>query len=295
MSKLKENIKGWLQLVRFPNLFTIPGDIFVGYALSGLLTHYRPPFHILFALLSISISLYSAGLILNDLADEKEDRRLNRKRPLTTGSVNKKSAWLVALTLIIAPIIGSYFLYPNTFRVTSCLAVSIIAYNFIPRKIVLLSGGIMGSCRALNIILASTVFPKAFNSPTLIAAAVSFLYIISICLMAYKEAEEPPKGITKWSAFLFAICGTVYMFVHQRGYIPYVFLLWVVQIFTITQKITPDLKPSETGRCIGLLIRQLITLQCCFLIAADAPPAMLAITFSCYFMNLFFSRKFYAS
>ncbi len=69
-----EILHSWLELVRLPNLFTVPGDILVGAFLAGIA---KNELSVIFPVIIISLSLYISGLILNDYADyeiDKEER-----------------------------------------------------------------------------------------------------------------------------------------------------------------------------------------------------------------------------
>ena len=68
----KQALKNWLQLLRAPNLFTVPGDPLAGFLLAsgGEFVAYAA-----FLAMGASICFYCGGLLLNDLADLEEDRR----------------------------------------------------------------------------------------------------------------------------------------------------------------------------------------------------------------------------
>ncbi|MEI6872694.1 MAG: UbiA family prenyltransferase, partial [Verrucomicrobiota bacterium] len=73
----------WLQLLRAPNLFTVPGDPIAGYLIanSGF-------FDISIVLVGMaSLAFYGAGLLLNDLVDLREDSAERPDRPLPAGRV----------------------------------------------------------------------------------------------------------------------------------------------------------------------------------------------------------------
>jgi len=106
--KNKNAFKAWLALLRLPNLFTIPGDVAVGYLIaetmlgkSELVLGYSvtsgmvASFAYIHALVSI-ISLYCFGLVSNDIADFREDSVDRPDRPLPSGAISVKSAKLAA-------------------------------------------------------------------------------------------------------------------------------------------------------------------------------------------------------
>ena len=88
-------IRSWLQLIRLPNAFTVPGDVVAGWYLAGAAG--RPG---LFLLLGSSLSMYWAGLILNDCFDLEKDREERPDRPLPSGRISLAVAWTAGLSLL---------------------------------------------------------------------------------------------------------------------------------------------------------------------------------------------------
>ena len=72
----------WLRLLRFPNLFTVPGDPLAGFFLAGAAA---PPGNALLAV-GAALCFYVCGLVLNDLVDVGEDARERPGRPLPAGT-----------------------------------------------------------------------------------------------------------------------------------------------------------------------------------------------------------------
>src|SRR5512143_1178807 len=83
------SLRGWLELVRPPNLFTVPGDVLAGAALAGIAM--RTMLTLASAVL-ISLLLYAAGLILNDYMDRRTDARERPERPIPSGRVSAAHA-----------------------------------------------------------------------------------------------------------------------------------------------------------------------------------------------------------
>ena len=79
-TKDKGGWRAWIRLLRAPNLFTVPGDVLAGCAVAAV-DHAIEPAR-LFAALVASLCLYASGLIMNDLVDEKTDRRERPSRPI---------------------------------------------------------------------------------------------------------------------------------------------------------------------------------------------------------------------
>src|SRR5438105_13125640 len=125
-------LRAWLQLFRVPNLFTVPGDPLAGFLLAW--DEKRPPFFLLSAVLA-SLCFYSAGLLLNDLADIAEDRIERPMRPLPSGAVKTGTVWIVAILLLSAALAIS--VSGGALAVTSgcAIVIALSAYNFGLKKI----------------------------------------------------------------------------------------------------------------------------------------------------------------
>src|SRR6266567_8976267 len=90
--------RAWLQLLRAPNLFTVPGDPLAGFLLA---TAGRPDIRLVFAI-TASLCFYCHGLLLNDLADLAEDRRDRPNRPLPSGAASPGAVRMVCAVLALA-------------------------------------------------------------------------------------------------------------------------------------------------------------------------------------------------
>jgi len=181
-------MKSWLQLFRAPNLFTVPGDPLAGFLLaSGAAVEFRPE---LFLVIVASMSLYSFGLVLNDLVDLREDRRERPSRPLPSGKVMPGAAWIVAILLValglgLCALAGMMTLYSG-----SALALAIVAYNCGLKKIPAVGAVVMGSCRGLSVMLGATLLPS-FSMLALAAALVIASYITAVTTLARIETSHP--------------------------------------------------------------------------------------------------------
>ena len=92
--------RDYLLLIRAPNLFTVPSNIFVGY-FAVIPTTAADSGQLLSLILS-SIFLYVSGIILNDYFDLDIDRKERPNRPLASGRITKRNAMILAVVSIIA-------------------------------------------------------------------------------------------------------------------------------------------------------------------------------------------------
>ncbi|PJM97659.1 SCO3242 family prenyltransferase [Streptomyces sp. CB01373] len=81
----------WVELLRLPALFTVPGDALAGAAAAG-----RAPGARTLLAVGSSLCLYQAGMALNDWADRAEDAAERPHRPLPSGRIAPGAALVAA-------------------------------------------------------------------------------------------------------------------------------------------------------------------------------------------------------
>lgn len=197
-------LRTWLQLLRAPNLFTVPGDPVAGYLLASF-GALEP--ELLWAVLA-SVCFYCAGLLLNDLADLAEDRAERPGRPLPSGAAGA-GAVRAAMLLFFATALGLCArLGPWAFGVGAALTAAIAAYNLRSKRIAVLGPLNMGLCRGLSLLLGSVAVPHGdLTLPLLLhgrlnhlgaAFATVTLFIAAITQLARHETREETPGLAKW-------------------------------------------------------------------------------------------------
>ena len=190
--KDSSRIRPWLQLVRFPAVFTAMSDIFLGF----LLTHssWEPVDHFFFLLFSSS-SLYFSGMLFNDLFDREVDAQERPFRPIPSGRVSLKAARFTGIVLVLLGI-GFALLndlaqgnqrFSSTF-IAILLTGAIFAYNGGLKKTVL--GPVaMGSCRFLNVMLGASAATVVWSPPQTYLATCLGIYIAGLTWFARNEAK----------------------------------------------------------------------------------------------------------
>ena len=146
-------LTSWLTLLRIPNLFTVPGDPLAGIMLSMAESGGNfPVFAVLMAILT-SLCLYSAGLILNDVADYSIDSVERPQRPLPSGKIGIKAAIFAAVLLAVLGVCCGALVSLKGTAVSSVLFLLILLYNFVTEKIPLAGYVNMSLCRAVGVIM----------------------------------------------------------------------------------------------------------------------------------------------
>lgn len=207
-------MKSWLQLLRVPNLFTVPGDPVAGWLLaSGAGLTFRPAF---FLVIAASLSLYSFGLVLNDLMDLRVDRVERPARPLPAREICLFAAWTVAILLVALGIVLCARASRATLYCGIALTAAIISYNCGIKRIAVAGAVNMGVCRGLNMLLGAA-FAGAFPIPVIAAVCFVTVYITGITSLARAETANPAipplvgkliRGLIPIQAIFCVISGT---------------------------------------------------------------------------------------
>jgi 4-hydroxybenzoate polyprenyltransferase len=180
-----------LQLLRPPNLFTVPGDPLCGFLLASR-GHWSWR---IVPCIVVSLASYCAGLVINDLADYSEDLRDRPGRPLPSGAVSRRAAVALALSLIAVAIATGAFVSPPVLVLTFLLIGEILWYNLLAKKSAFFAPIAMGLCRGLSVMLGAAAIvplqPLAFSLQPFLPSAVITLYIAGVTLLARNETRNP--------------------------------------------------------------------------------------------------------
>lgn len=142
-------LKAWLELARISNLPTIWTNVLAAWVVAYGGFQYAQ----LAALMVGGSLVYTAGMILNDAADVGFDRTYRPERPIPSGRVSAKTAWMVGMALLLG---GAVVLLmggrANVWLVAALIA-AIVAYDLYHKP---WAGSvvIMGACRTLLYLVA---------------------------------------------------------------------------------------------------------------------------------------------
>ncbi len=183
----------WLQLARVTNLPTAWADVLAGFLLLG-----RPESPVqwgaLLLLLGASSSLYTAGMILNDVADVEEDAKQRPRRPLPAGRIPLATAraagWFLlvlgpALAFLAGALQGG--LAPG--GVALGLAALVAGYDYGLKRL-WLGPAVLAACRGLNLLLGASAWSLGEIAPLWVAGALA-LYVLGLSWFARYEDRDP--------------------------------------------------------------------------------------------------------
>ena len=189
-------IRAYLQLVRFPAVFSAMADVLVGFLLirSSLLVDGCPLPVLL--LVAASSCLYLAGMAFNDVFDREVDARERPNRPIPSGRVPLRNAVGLGIALIAGGLAAAGFAGLHSLLVAGALLAAIFAYDGILKNSAV--GPVaMGLCRTLNVLLgASAAADVSFlwSHPALTLAGCYGVYIAGLTWFAKHEAGRSPRG-----------------------------------------------------------------------------------------------------
>jgi 4-hydroxybenzoate polyprenyltransferase len=184
--------RGWLVLSRLSNLPTVATNVIAAAAVSGVVAG----FWTMVALVVAMSLIYTAGMMLNDICDLSFDRAHRAGRPLVTGAVSLRAAW-VAVALLSASGIGIVGLVAVDGRavIWTLVLVAVVAYYDVTHKRDVLAPLAMGACRGLVYLATAAALAGSVIDPVWDATVLMTTYVAAITAAArYIPAVRPSMG-----------------------------------------------------------------------------------------------------
>lgn len=190
----------FLQLCRFPAVFTALADIFVGW----LLTHARLAPGLDFGLLLLaSAGLYLSGMVFNDVFDRVADASQRPGRPIPSGRVKLAHALLFGGLLMLAGVVAAAAVGLPSLVGALLIVAGIFVYDGMLKNTPL-GPMAMGACRFLNVMLGASAatfddagrptLAAVWNLPQMLVAAGLGLYIVGVTWFARREEAVSARG-----------------------------------------------------------------------------------------------------
>jgi 4-hydroxybenzoate polyprenyltransferase len=250
----KAKLLVYLQLMRFPNVFTAMADVLAGY-LIVLGTSIEWP-QLLGLLISTS-GIYAGGCVLNDLCDRKVDAVERPFRPIPSGKVSVAAASFLAFILYGIGLLGALSAGSLSFYIALVLVLLTILYDGLTKQTQIIGPLNMGACRACNLILGMSP-AISYASPVILFPLISLIYVFSITTLSKFEVEgKLGYGgwlvVGGWSVVVVTLLGLYLFHVLLLGSLIY---LGVFAVFTGPSLLRGVLKgtPSSVGVAVKTLI-----------------------------------------
>lgn len=252
----------------------------------------------LVALSAVSVLIYAAGLILNDVADVEQDRRERPTRPIPSGRVSRSVAVGVASALLGGGIATAFLLDAQCGKAALLLAVTVVFYDFVAKRNVVLAAFSMGACRGLSVVVGWAAAGAPGLSLVVGVAAVGVtVYIATVTWIAGRETLAGEVGPRRWFpvAVVFMVVVT---FVWVAPSVPTLMAGTVAVLYAagVGVRLGAAASPREVQACVGALIRGLVLLQVFFCMDAGKAGAYCALFLVLMLpVSSRLAKRFYAS
>ncbi len=303
----RSKLGAWLQLLRAPNLLTVPGDPLAGLCLASAagFSADRPYLRMALAA-AVSMLMYCAGLLFNDWFDLAEDLRDRPARPLPAGEVRPNSVAVAGSILLLGGLFVARVAGPATMYVALALAVMVLAYDGYLKRLRIVGPLAMGCCRGLSLLVGvAALGPKATKAlahPGLLAAAGGLtLYVAAVTAVAAGETRAGVGRIRRWlpaAAMLAWLAAMNAIFVQMLVLIPSAAagILALGVTLRCAEGLRRDPSPATVQQTVGELIRALLLVQAAAVaVFAGVGWALAAVLAVFWPVNYLLARRFYAS
>jgi len=193
VARHRPSLKAYLELMRFPNVFTSIADVTMGFLFVRPVSDWSDWLTLSTLMLTSSL-FYASGMVLNDLFDVEVDLRERPERPLPSRKISLHVArWLgwtllvvaVLLTFLVGLMVGE--VWPGT--VGLMLASCIVLYNAFLKQTTI--GPVaMGACRMLNVLLGMSVVSGTWGAANWFVAGGIGTYIVGVTWFSRDEAGK---------------------------------------------------------------------------------------------------------
>jgi UbiA prenyltransferase family len=175
--------RAWLQLARVSNTPTVVSNTVAG---AVLVSTTAPTGTVVLVAVAMGL-FYTAGMVLNDIADAEIDRRERPERPIPSGAVSPTAAVAVFSGLVAAglALLAAEGLEP--FLVGVGLVALIVLYD-IWHKGNPFSPVMMAGCRALVYVIAGLAVADSLPGELWGAAALLLVYVVGLTQVAKAES-----------------------------------------------------------------------------------------------------------
>ncbi len=194
-----DTFRAWVELFRLTNLPTAWADPICGFLLAAPESWSLWPVWAAAVVVLASSAFYTAGMVLNDVFDYPEDRCHSPERPLPSGRIGvrvaKRVGWALWSMGLGLSLVGTALVnQAAVMLVGGLLAAAVVAYDAGAKR-TWAGPVVMGSCRALNLLLGAGIWGWPGAVP-LVAAGALGLYVTGLTLFARPERQ---KRISPWA------------------------------------------------------------------------------------------------
>lgn len=214
---LSDRLHAWLELIRLPNLLTVPGDVLSGACLSALLLNTAFKGSTLFFSVLAVFFLYVMGLLQNDLNDLSVDRFQRPNRPLPSKRVSTSTA---AVALVAALFLGLFFAFLASravFYLAVVLSIAIWAYNLLFKKRYFAGPFCMGLCRGFSFLIGVATVSWHTGTVPVFLGIVAYIFFVTRIAESENRRQVPNARVfLPLASFFLAWLLTVPFLIYYR-------------------------------------------------------------------------------
>ena len=212
---------------------------------------------VFFTLLFISLCMYQAGMILNDVADIDEDSRERPFRPIPSGKITAIQAKGIAIALFLVANTVALLHSASLLLGTLILSLLILTYNFFAKS-AWWRPFVMGSIRTQNWLLVTFALPGMFVEFLPIALLVG-VYTTMVTFIARDETTSLTESSVRWIKQLLLVWMMLMLYVAIGHFSSFMVILLVAgswfawQFYLVTQRSTDNIQ-REVMKFLKLMV-----------------------------------------
>ena len=185
-------IKGYLEICRISNLPSIWTNVLCAVILATGQFSWEG-----YLMQALALSCYYlAGICLNDVCDAAYDGIHRPSRPIPSGRVSLRGAWILIILLFAT---ATLTLLRTSFRqglFAAFLLITIIVWYDIYHKQNPFSVLLMATCRFLVFAVASLALTGKMPTALIVAGGIQFAYVVCLSIVArYENSRQAPFPI----------------------------------------------------------------------------------------------------
>ena len=187
------NVRGYVELVRPPNVVTAVADVLAGYAVAGLAND-----RLLLWLMGATACLYAGGAALNDFFDRCVDAVERPERPIPSGRTPAAGAAALGTVLLAGGVVAASCATREAGLLAGAIAALAFVYDGWGKRQPAIGPVNMGLCRALNLMLGVAAVPAALAGAWPLAL-VPLVYIAAVTRLSRGEVHGGTRGVARFA------------------------------------------------------------------------------------------------
>lgn len=251
----KTKILAYLEIIRFPNLFTAVADVTAGYLIvQGSAINWGD---LGFLVLATSC-IYAGGCALNDFHDRRVDAQERPGRPIPSKRVSAPAALVLTGVLFVGGCLSALNVSGYSSAVIAVILIGfVLAYDLVFKEREIAGPAVMAACRSFNLMLGMgsglvlwsllPVFPL-----------ISFIYVFSLTSLSQFEVKGGlrGKGVRVFGGLVLSMLCVVFLVAYNHLETGTLIFLACLLLFSAPRALVAGLKPEP--RKVGMAVKYLI-------------------------------------